>query len=164
MVGKGTTPYIVHDVLLVKVCAMFSEGVFKGAKKQWVVSCLAQNAGRYFMNKELEKVVSTLKIPKKLTPYFTRVGADRSKLTKEDLELISNRPEVINGALYGHRFYPHTGGNAALYRDQRFLQDSYFPFDRKHVATDTHDCLVHAVNFAFRYPIYLDRAQVVRLM
>jgi len=80
------------------------------------------------------------------------------------MELISERPQVISGALYGKRFYSHTGGNAAQYRDQRFLQDTFFPFDRKQVAADTNDCLVHAVNFAFRYPIFLDRAQVVRLM
>jgi len=39
---------------------MFSEGVFEGAKKQWVISCLAHNAGRYFKDKELEKAVRTL--------------------------------------------------------------------------------------------------------
>ena len=54
--------------------------------------------------------------------------------------------------------------NGTVYDESQILSENYFFFDRAHsVSFIVHDCIVYAVNAAFRHPIFVFREQVHRL-
>ena len=70
--------------------------------------------------------------------------------------------KATEGILYSYRYFNDRVCNGLdVKRYTYFSPDAYFPF--KDVKADTNDCLVHAVNFALRYPWFTNREQVVRL-
>jgi len=158
---KGKT-YFVEKIFLVRVCTMMSEGVFKESEMVWVTSVLSHCCGPRFRDHSMAHVARNFRIPRKYSAYYTRIGADRSKLSKEDIETAKNNPECTGGRLYKLRLYKHHAGNAATYPHQRFFEDTFFPVQE--INEETNDCLPHAVNFALRHPLFTHRQQLVRLM
>jgi len=152
----------VKKVFAVRVSTMISMGVFTPAEKCWVVSTIASRAGFYHADKALAHLVSSFVMPKKLKRYYTRIGADRSKMTKEEIMLLAKNPKCVAGPLYGKRRFNHVTANAKDYKNQEFFEDLVFTYPE--VNQDTNDCLVLAVNFALRHPLFTHRQQLIRLM
>jgi hypothetical protein len=82
-------------------------------------------------------------------------GADLVDATEEDLERMRGNNMTTKGWLYGRKTW------RLEYAPEK-LADAIFFFENES-ALNT-DCLVHAVNYALRYPFFVSREQVVRLM
>lgn len=137
---------------------MFSEGIFDGPAKQWVVSVIAHNADRLRDVPKFKGSYNTLLIPYDFRYYYTRVGAIRSTLTKAEQDAIKSNPQAIAGPLYTNT---KRSSKSQTAKDEPF-QPSFTPQGK--CKSDGNNCLVYAVNFATRTPVFMDKSQIVRLM
>jgi hypothetical protein len=89
------------------------------------------------------------------------VGADYKTSKEEELEELKEQ----EAASFSTGFYYSKGYHHQVFqpekqpKDRSFLHYCLLPKERLF-----NDCLVHAVNFALRYPWFTCREQVVRLM
>jgi len=96
-------------------------------------------------------------IPGRFMRYNTLPGADNTNMTLEDLQASkADSEKFVKGLLYGKKF------SKELYAPNHLLDRStIFHFNQE---STTNDCMVHAVNYALRYPWFVSREQVIRLM
>jgi len=96
------------------------------------------------------------KIPGKYARYNVLAGADLADATMEEVEAMrSDRDASTTGWLYGRRTH------RLEYAPEKVAGATFFFDCDKTLSTD---CLVHAVNYALRFPFFVAREQVVRLM
>jgi hypothetical protein len=95
----------------------------------------------------------TIRLPSKYARYNVMAGADLADANLSEVEELRANKLTTTGWLYGRR---------PLVYDPEKLTDAIFFFECES-ALNT-DCLVHAVNYALRYPFFVSRDQVLRLM
>ena len=100
-----------------------------------------------------------LEIPKDYRRYNTLVGSNNNNKTAEEIkEEQKDLKKFSTGFFYGKKYH-----KIEYVPDK--LSDSAFFFE--HAQDDnfiTNDCLVHAVNFALRFPWFTCREQIERLI
>ncbi len=90
--------------------------------------------------------LSEIILPSKYARYNVLAGADLANATEEDLEEMKNNDALIKGWLYGRKTWN------LEYAPEK-LADATFFFENES-ALNT-DCLIHAVNYALRYPFFV---------
>jgi hypothetical protein len=93
------------------------------------------------------------KLPAGYLRYNVRPGADFSAATKEQVEQAQTDPKATTGWLYGRK--------SLEYVPEKLIDAKFFFEYEGELNTD---CLIHAVNYALRYPFFVQREQVIRLM
>lgn len=83
-------------------------------------------------------------------------------MTAIERDWLAQNPKMYKGRLYGTRYYKHTKGDSSEVSGNKYLQEDEV-FTYKDVDTLANDCLIHAINFALRFPHFTDREQVIRL-
>lgn len=152
--------FSISNQFAVRISTMMSEAIFTDVEKHYVTNTLTYYRA-VIARKDLE-FKKWFHIPKKFGKFFTMVGADRSEMTVQERDLLAESPRMITGRLYGRRYYRHLEGDATQIVDQKFFTDTFFAYPD--IDENTNDCLVHAVNYALRYPLFTDREQLVRLI
>ena len=99
--------------------------------------------------------LSKVKLPAKYARYNVMAGADLADAKEEDLENMRTNDMTIKGWLYGRKTW------RLEYAPEKLTEATFFFENESALNTD---CLVHAVNYALRYPFFVSREQVVRLM
>ncbi len=91
------------------------------------------------------------------------VGAKRRAGTKEEIERLPVNEKATKGHIYSYRYFNDKLCNGADVKNHSFFDTvSYFEWT-KEFNIELNDCLIHAVNFALRFPWFTHREQVVRL-
>ena len=99
---------------------------------------------------------TSIKAPKKFRNHYALAGADTGDKTIEQLEELQRKKEpFISGYLYKRM---------DLKYDPSMLKEEPRHFFMQMNDECTHDCLVHAVNFALRCQWFVQREQVIRLI
>ena len=92
-------------------------------------------------------------MPSRYLRYAAIPGSDLSNATKEDVdEMRANVKALTTGWLYGRK--------PIEYAPEK-LSGAVFFFEGENKLNT--DCLVHAVNYALRFPFFVQREQVMRL-
>ena len=105
-----------------------------------------------FITNKAKTLTSSLKIPSRLSFLNALAGADPNQPESED------PTKYLKGWLYSKK-----------YRTLEYAPEKLTDVNRKHFFEHcqkviTNDCLVHAVNFALKYPWFVQREQVIRLV
>ena len=92
-------------------------------------------------------------MPSRYLRYAAIPGSDLSNATKEDVdEMRANAKALTTGWLYGRK--------PIEYAPEK-LSGAVFFFEGENKLNT--DCLVHAVNYALRFPFFVQHEQVMRL-
>lgn len=93
------------------------------------------------------------RLPASYLRYNVIAGADFSDATKDELVEMKADDKMVSGWFYGRKPLEYVP-------DKLFGPGVFFEPD----ASLSTDCLVHAVNYALRFPFFVQREQVLRLM
>lgn len=99
--------------------------------------------------------LSDIRLPSKYARYNVMAGADLAHATEVELKELKMSDKTTSGWLYGRRTW------RLEYAPEKLAGATFF-FENE--STLNTDCLVHAVNYALRFPFFVAREQVVRLM
>ena len=102
-------------------------------------------------------------IPKLFTKFASQVDAAPGDMSHEDfIESIGDVQMASSGWLYPQEEYHFIANDTNRDPEKGVLKSSQNCFFPGELGKSLTDCLVHAINFALRYPFYTNREQVIR--
>jgi hypothetical protein len=105
-------------------------------------------------NEAVFGLVGGVTLPSRYMRYNAIPGSDLSTATKEEVaEMRANETALTTGWLYGRK--------PIEYAPEKLVNATFFFEGEDKLTTD---CLVHAVNYALRFPFFVQREQVMRLV